>query len=312
MIAGPLTMMEVHSAKRRIRTGCRCVETSMSAAFRGSEAVAAGRVTRGELAGRSFDRVGHDLYVPVGTVLDHRARVDVAAIRGGPSTVVTGWSATVVWGLDVLPHREPPVETAVPDRRPRSERACLVRRQGFASGEVVVHEELVVTTPLRTAFDLATRSGTTDAVVAADALGRLDHFGGNDLAAFADPHPGARGVRRVAAVATLMDPRSESPPETRVRLALVRGGLPAPAVQYQVVDEHRVARVDMAWATYRVALEYDGHDHALADRRGKDIDRIEDLRSLGWVVIVVTKRQAQNPEWIVRRVRSALVERGWR
>lgn len=280
--------------------------------FRGSEAVAAGWATWGELAGPRFERVGHDLYVSAGTVLDHRARARIAVVRGGPATVVTGWSATVLWDLDVLPHREPPVETAVAGRRLRSDPACVVRRQRFAPGEVALHGGVLLTTPLRTAFDLATRSGLTDAVVAADGLGRLGEFGGADLRSFAGRHPGARGLRRVDPVAALMDPRSESPPETRVRLVLVLAGLPAPEVQYQVFDEHRkVARLDMAWERYRVALEYDGLDHTLEDRRGRDIDRIEDVRSLGWVVIVVTKRQARRPGWMVERVGSALVARGW-
>lgn len=280
--------------------------------FRGSEAVAAGWVTWGELTGPRFDHVGHDLYVRAGTVLDHRARAGIATVRGGPSTVVTGWSASVLWGLDVLPLREPPVETAVADRRLRSDQGNLVRRQRFGEGEVVLHEGALVTTPLRTAFDLATRVGLADAVVAADALGRLDHFGGADLRSFAGRHPGTRGLRRVDPVAALMDPKSESPPESRLRLVLVRAGLPAPTVQYQVCDEHRkVARVDMAWKRYRVALEYDGHDHTLEDRRGRDIDLIEDVRSLGWVVIVVTKRQARRPDWIIARVREALLARGW-
>lgn len=308
-------MVEVHSTRNGSRTGGGCVGTRVGeiGSFRGSAAVAAGWVTWGELAGPRFDHLGHDLYVRAGAVLDHRAKVGTALARGGPSTVVTGWSATVLWDLDVLPHREPPVETAVADRRLRSDPGSVVRRQRFLPGDVVTEEGILLTTPLRTAFDLATRSGLTDAVVAADALGRLDRFGGDDLAAFAGRHPGARGRRRVAPVAALMDPKSESPPETRVRLALVRAGLPAPTVQHEVFDEHRkVARLDMAWERYRVALEYDGHDHTLEDRRGRDIDRIEAVRSLGWVVIVVTKRQARRPDWIIERVRTALLSRGWR
>ena len=55
-------------------------------------------------------------------------------------------------------------------------------------------------------------------------------------------------------------------------------------LQHQVFDEHRfVARLDMAWVGFRVALEYDGRDHAVDDRRGGDLDRVrEALLARGW------------------------------
>ena len=108
-----------------------------------------------------------------------------------------------------------------------------------------------------------------------------------------------------------MDPASESPRESRVRVRLVLAGLPVPVCQHVVLDGRRfVARVDLAWPEWKVALEYDGHDHTLDDRRGHDVDRLDELRRLGWVVITVTSRQFARPGWIESGVREALVERG--
>lgn len=74
-----------------------------------------------------------------------------------------------------------------------------------------------------------------------------------------------------------------------------------------------VARLDTSWPEFKVVLEYDGRDHALEDRRGRDLDRREALRRLGWEVIVVTARQVyRRPQWVVARVREALLARGWR
>jgi hypothetical protein len=281
--------------------------------FRGSDAVRAGRVTWGVLTGPGFRRVGSDTYVAAGAPDDARTRVLAAAVRGGRSAVVTGWSACVIQGIDVVPRPEPAVEMAVHDRQIRPEPGLVVRRQYLADEDVVEVDGVRVTTPLRTAFDLATRTGLVDAVVAADGLGRYGGFTGADLETMARRQPGARGVRRVRRVAELMDPRSESPMETRTRLVVVLGGLPVPELQHEVFDEYRfIARIDMAWVEFRVALEYDGRDHAVDDRRGRDLDRREELRRAGWEVIVVTARQVlRRPEWVVARVREALLARGW-
>ncbi|HZQ30191.1 MAG TPA: hypothetical protein VFB19_00450, partial [Mycobacterium sp.] len=40
----------------------------------------------------------------------------------------------------------------------------------------------------------------------------------------ADRYPGARGIRRLRAALQYVDPGAESPPETRLRLLLVRAG----------------------------------------------------------------------------------------
>lgn len=270
-------------------------------------------MTWGVLMGPGFRRVGFDTYVAAGVPDDPRTRVRTAAVRGGRSTIVTGWSACVIQEIDVVPRPEPPVEIAVPDRQIRSEPGLVVRRQQVGDEDVTERDGVRVTTPLRTAFDIATRTGLVDAVVAADGLGRRGGFTAADLEEMARRHPGARGVRRVRRVAELMDPRSESPMETRSRLIVVLGGLPAPELQHEVFDEYRfVARLDMAWVEFRVAVEYDGRDHAVDDRRGRDLDRRGELRRAGWEVIVVAARQVlRRPEWVVARVREALLARGW-
>jgi hypothetical protein len=146
----------------------------------------------------------------------------------------------------------------------------------------------------------------------ADALGRVGRFSHQelrDLVGVLGPH---RRCRSVEGVAELMDPAAESPMETRTRLVIVTAGLPPPVSQFRVLDERGrfVARVDLAWPEWKVAVEYDGHDHTSDDRRGRDVERIDALRRLGWTVIVVTSRQYATPGWIEQRVRDALRERG--
>jgi very-short-patch-repair endonuclease len=96
--------------------------------------------------------------------------------------------------------------------------------------------------------------------------------------------PGARGCRRLDKVVDLCDRRAESPMETRLRLTLVRGGLPRPEVQYRVLDEYGfpLARLDLAYPLARLAIEYDGAGHL--DRRRWASDRARDatLAGEGW------------------------------
>jgi hypothetical protein len=279
--------------------------------FRGSEAVRRGWVTWRVLQGPGFRRLAHDTYVRSTVPDSPDRRILAVATWAGPESVVTGWSACRWWGCEVLPRPEPPVEIAVGLRRQSPPVGCRVRRCRPRDQDVVEKNGARVTTPIRTAYDLARLTPLVDAVLAADALGRLGRFAGVDLAGFASELGTARGCRTVPDVARLMDPKSESPMESRVRVDLVRAGLPVPVSQYEVSDGRRfVARLDLAWPEWKVAVEYDGWDHTAEDRRGRDVERIDALRRLGWIVITVTARQYRTPGWIEGRVREALTERG--
>ena len=275
--------------------------------FRGSEALAAGRLTRGQLRGPRFRKLGADTYVSAAVPDDPRLAVHAAVVRAGPGAVVTGWSACLWWKCDVLPWPPPPVELAAPDQRLRSAPGLTVCRSRIRDEDIAVEEGVRVTTTLRTAYDLIARSDSDTGVVAADGLAHLGAFSAADLLALADDLGPRRGCRRIGEVAALMDPKAESPQETRVRLQLLRAGLSRPVTQFRVYDGSReVARVDFAWPERKLALEYDGVDHTKEDRRGIDIDRIDELRRLGWTVIVVTSRQYRRPGWIESRVREEL------
>lgn len=54
----------------------------------------------------------------------------------------------------------------------------------------------------------------------------------------------------------------------RLRLLLIDGGMPTPQTQIPVNEGWRTVGVlDMGWARYRVAAEYDGDHHHRTDRR---------------------------------------------
>jgi hypothetical protein len=88
-------------------------------------------------------------------------------------------------------------------------------------------------------------------------------------------------------VVRLADPRADSPPETRLRLALVRAGLPLPEVQYTVVDEHGfdLVTVDLAYPPAKLAVEYDGATHYTRRQGEFDRQRDNELAGQGWETV---------------------------
>ncbi len=133
-----------------------------------------------------------------------------------------------------------------------------------------------------------------------------------DVGEVIDRHPGARGLNRLRRVLELVDGGAESPYESLTRLILVQAGLPPPQTQVRAVDEFgfTVARVDMAWPEKRVAVEYDGAHHWTDPRqRRRDIERLAELESLGWIVIRISSDMLRTPAAIVARVRAALASR---
>jgi hypothetical protein len=116
-------------------------------------------------------------------------------------------------------------------------------------------------------------------------------------------------VRRLEVALELIDPGSQSPRESYLRLLLIDAGLPRPQTQIPVlgVDRVPVAYLDLGWPEYLVAVEYDGAHHQ-TDRRQylKDIRRLEKLERMGWIIVRVVAEMG--PAEILRRVRAALAE----
>jgi very-short-patch-repair endonuclease len=168
---------------------------------------------------------------------------------------------------------------------------------------------LPATTPQRTAFDIGRRKPIDVAVAHLDALAAATGIKVAEVAELADRHCGARGLRQLETALDLVDACSQSPKETWLRLALMRGGLPRPTTQIPVItEEGRVYYLDMGWEDVMVAVEYHGEHHRL-DRwqYRKDIERSEALARRGWIVLRVTA--TDRPPDIVGRVREALAYR---
>lgn len=280
------------------------------AVFRGTAAIAAGLVTPGRLRGPEFLRLLPDTYVRItASPPDLRLRSYAAYLWAGSGAVLCGYSAAEFLGASCAPLRAP-AEVAVTAVQPgpRSRREVRIRRDVVHPDDLVDVAGVRVTSRMRTAFDLARWLPPTEGVVAVDALAR-GSFDPNLLLNFTVRSPGLRGVRKVLDALTWCDARSGSPPETRLRLLLVRAGLPRPVPQHPVVDRHRrILWLDLAYPEQRLGIEYDGGDHfATPEAARADAQRHTRLVALGWRVLRYTAEEMRRePERIVAEVRHAL------
>ncbi len=97
--------------------------------------------------------------------------------------------------------------------------------------------------------------------------------------------------------------------ESRLRLVLVRGGLPPLVLQYQVWSEIDtcVARLDLAHVDARLGVGYDGECHCEPRAVRKDLLRQNALRALSWSLLRFTAEDVlRHPKRVVAQVRSAL------
>ena len=104
-----------------------------------------------------------------------------------------------------------------------------------------------------------------------------------------------------------IDPRAESAPESRVRIALVLAGL-QPVPQFEVHARDRLlARVDLAFPEVRLAVEYEGAYHFEDDQIVRDDERYARLRTAGWTVIRLSAADLRDLDGVVARIRAAIL-----
>lgn len=278
----------------------------MAEPFIGSEAVASGLVTKYALRSR-FHAIHHDVYVPVGTVITANLRAHAAWLWSRRRGVVAGLSASALHGAKWIDHRASAELLHDYRRPPRGIRTWSDR---LAEDEVQTVNGIPVTTPARTAFDIACRHPVGKAVAVIDALTRATDLKVVDVETLADRYRGRRGIRRARVALSLVDSGAESPRETWLRLLLIDAGYPCPKTQIPVYGDYGelVAVLDMGWETVKLAVEYDG-DHHRSDRRqfNKDIRRAESLAEMGWTVIRVTADDTAGG--VIARVAAAWARR---
>ncbi len=237
------------------------------------------------MCGPRYRRLFPDVYAPADLPVDLALMSRAAAVLVEPDGVASGWSAAELLHASCGPEDAGAEVTLLSGRFRHPLPGLLIHRERLCDDEVTTAAGTPVTTPLRTAFDLVRWRNLTEGVAAVDALARCCGFAPAELRQVRSSHLGARRSRKLEQVLRLADPRSESPMESRIRVGLDSGGLPAPCVQHPVVAGCRSFRLDLAYPSVKLGVEYDGRLHRSQQRAMRDLEREALLAAEGWTII---------------------------
>jgi hypothetical protein len=258
-----------------------------------------------------YRRLLHNVYADPALPADHQLYARAAALVMPPDGVLGGRSAACWFGAPFASAQDPVLVVVPRDSSWRGPRGVRVHRTRLSEGDVVSLEDggIRASTALRTAWDVAALETVPNAVAILDgmvAAGRLDLANCRRLVA---DTRGRWRTSRVAKVLPLVDGRSQSPPESWVRVACARAGLPAPVPQFAVVAAGEfLGQVDLAWPDQRVVVEYEGAYHFDGLQIAKDDRRYERLIAAGWRVIRLSAVDLRDMDAVVSRIAQALAQ----
>lgn len=192
---------------------------------------------------------------------------------------------------------------------------------------------LRLTTPARTAIDLAAELDLPEALMLLDAVSRRSAARGSPSmrgavserlrATAVRPLQQARVARshwsrRVSLALELADPRRESPAESQSFGYFAVAGLPLPCCQVMIETEIGVKWVDFGWPEFGVAgechgaVKYDGTLESVDGVLVREAERHHAVESAGWSVVQWDARELLvDPFGVVDRIARRLEAHGW-
>ena len=215
-------------------------------------------------------------------------------------------------GAPVIPSPAPHV-ALTPRRVLPQWTGLVVHGRRLQPEDVVDHSDLRVTSGAQTFLDLAPSTSPGDLVAIGDSLLRSGHMTVETLTERLARADRVRGVVRARACAPLLSGMAMSRPESLIRYWVTTSDLPTPRAQIPIRDRGGVVRAhaDLGFEEWKVALEYEGRQHADDGQFGRDIDRYSLMAADGWVTLRFAKRHLSSSV-VLDRTRRTLISRGWR
>jgi very-short-patch-repair endonuclease len=195
-----------------------------------------------------------------------------------------------------------------PGRTPRPPGVIVHRTSALDARDVTVRRQIPVTTPTRTAWDLAAGHSpklARRAYERAEGTDNLDHRRMVELLSASPSRKGSRLIRELLG--------SQPVPLSEVRSWLeglllhlcAEHRLPFPEVNVPLLRYE----VDFLWPQARFIVEADGSDHLDPSQRDSDNDRDFDLAIAGYLVRRYSYRAMGREAQVEAEVRSALAAR---
>lgn len=284
---------------------------SLGEVFSGHDLTAAG-VSLGRMRRADLDDRIRGVRAAAGAADDLVMRCRMLQHRLGPSTFFSHATAALLLGAPIpwqLEREALHVTVAAPHRAPHAA-GILGHSRQILPGDVVETRGVRHSSPARMWCELGSRLAVPDLVAVADHL--IHHRRGaaafDDLAFRLEGGDRIARSRRLRPSLALVDDHAESAQESRLRVLLALGGLPAPRVNRVVVATEQGARYrpDFTFAVERVILEYQGDYHRTKAQWRADMTRRTRLEATGWRVVELNADDLGNPVELCARVRRLL------
>jgi very-short-patch-repair endonuclease len=228
------------------------------------------------------------------------------------SGVASHRSALMLLGLEGFSGEILEVTTTV-TRRTSTGAVRIHRSTDLDPFELTTVDSIPSTTPTRTLIDVGSVLSQRGLEEAVDSALRQRLTSVDRLRAGIERF-GGRGSRGPGALARLLDARGDVAPtdsalETRLSRLLRRHRLPQPERQVEIREGREfIGRVDFAYPELKVAIEVQSYRwHSSWAARLSDMERLNRLQALGWIIIQVTYEDLERRgDTVAQRIRAAL------
>jgi hypothetical protein len=226
---------------------------------------------------------------------DVLGRLAALDLMMGQSLVACMGTAAGLYGFDT--ERDSRVHVLDPGIRMRPTAGVMVHQRTGAPLRRV--QGRLATAPGWTAVEVARTLRRPRALATLDAALHAGTCTVADLDAAVREQKGRRGIVRVRELLAYADGRAESPMESEARLVFIDGGLPAPELQYEIVDRcGDLWRVDFAWPDAMVVAEYESMEwHASPEALKHDRTKTARLQECDWTVVPIVVEDVRRHPW---------------
>jgi hypothetical protein len=265
-------------------------------------------VSRSRSRAADLDSRVHGVRAVTGSSDDFRGRCRMYAARLPADAFFSHSTATRLYDVPLPPRFERMtrlhVTVPAPARAPHA-RGLLGHSRHVAPADVVTAGGIRLSSPARTFCEMGSVLALPDLVAVADHLVRREAPLCSVAELLERLTVGDRIARRalLREAIRLANPRSESRPETKLRLILLRCGWGEPEANLEVRGlDGRAMRIDLAFPQHNLAIEYHGDYHRTPEQWRRDLARRSRLEALGWTVVELTADDLRDPDELVARI----------